>query len=94
MSDEPRRRGRPSLHHNGGSALVRRPHEAGDELQGCWSRERLMRMEARFVDAISRCSDARIGEEKTFEGISLRIACGTNRRGDLLATSHFQYFQL
>ena len=46
MSDDSkRRRGRPALHQNGGSLLVRAPSKPGDELQGGWTREQLLRMD-------------------------------------------------
>src|SRR6516164_4937172 len=49
MSDDPKRRcGRPSRYLNGGSnALVRAPSEPGDEQNGGWSREQLLRMHDR-----------------------------------------------
>jgi hypothetical protein len=50
MSDDSkRRRGRPALHQNGGSLLVRAPSEPGDEQQGDWGREELIRMNDRFA---------------------------------------------
>jgi hypothetical protein len=53
MSDDSkRRRGRPALHQNGGSLLVRAPSKPGDELQGGWTREQLLRMDADFVAAV------------------------------------------
>ena len=53
MSDDgKRRRGRPALHQNGGSLLVRAPSKPGDELEGGWSREQLLRMDDRFVVAV------------------------------------------
>ena len=52
MSDDQRRRGRPALHQNGGSLLVRAPSKPGDELQGGWTREQLLRMDDCFVVAV------------------------------------------
>jgi hypothetical protein len=53
MSDDSkRRRGRPALHQNGGSLLVRAPSKPGDELQGGWSREQLIQMDDRYVVAV------------------------------------------
>ena len=54
MSDDPKRRcGRPSRYLNGGSnALVRAPSKPGDELQGGWTREQLLRMDDCFVVAV------------------------------------------
>jgi hypothetical protein len=53
MSDDSkRRRGRPALHQNGGSLLVRAPSKPGDELQGGWTREQLLRMDDCFVVAV------------------------------------------
>jgi len=54
MSDDPKRRcGRPSRYLNGGSnALVRAPSEPGDEQNGGWSREQLLRMHDRYVAAV------------------------------------------
>jgi hypothetical protein len=54
MFDDQRRRGRPALHQNGGSLLVRAPSKPGDELQGGWSREQLIRMDSDFVVAVER----------------------------------------
>jgi hypothetical protein len=60
MSDDSkRRRGRPALHQNGGSLLVRAPCEPGDEQQGGWPREQ--RMDADFVAAVARA--IRAGKE-------------------------------
>jgi len=47
-----RRRGRPARHQNGGSLLVQAPSKPGDELQGGWSREQLLRMHDRYVAAV------------------------------------------
>ena len=53
MSDDSkRRRGRPALHQNGGSLLVRAPSKPGNELQGGWTREQLLRMDGDFVAAV------------------------------------------
>jgi hypothetical protein len=52
MSGDQRRRGRASLHTNGGSLLVRAPSEPGDEQNGGWSREQLLRMHDRYVAAV------------------------------------------
>ena len=54
MSDDPKRRcGRPSRYLNGGSnALVRAPSEPGDEQNGGWSRDQLLRMHDRYVAAV------------------------------------------
>ena len=52
--DSKRRRGRPALHQNGGSLLVRAPSKPGDELQGGWTREQLLRMDDCFVVAVER----------------------------------------
>jgi len=52
MSDDKRRRGRPALYMNGQSVLVQRPNEPGDELQGGWTREQLLRMDDCFVVAV------------------------------------------
>ena len=49
-----RRRGRPARHQNGGSLLVQAPSKPGDELQGGWSREQLLRMDDRFVATMER----------------------------------------
>lgn len=56
MSDhDQRRRGQSSRYLNGGTnALMRAPAQRGDELQGGWSREQLMKMDARFVAAVAR----------------------------------------
>ena len=48
MSDE--RRGRKSTYLNSKGT----PFEPGDEVVGEWSRDRLVRMDARFVDAVER----------------------------------------
>ena len=52
------RRGRPTLHMTGSSALARAPCEPGDEQVGEYTRQRLIRMNERFVermqDAIER----------------------------------------
>jgi len=50
--DHKRRRGRPALHQNGGSLLVRAPSKPGDELQGGWTREQLLRMDDCFIVAV------------------------------------------
>jgi len=52
MSNDKRRRGRPALHQNGGSLLMRGPSKPGDELQGGWTREQLLRMDDCFVVAV------------------------------------------
>jgi hypothetical protein len=52
MSDDRRRRGRPALHQNGGSLLVRAPSKPGDEVQGGWTREQLLRMDDCFIVAV------------------------------------------
>jgi hypothetical protein len=39
---------------DGRSQLANAPREPGDELQGTWPREQLMRMDARFVHAVKR----------------------------------------
>ena len=53
MSDDSkRRRGRPALHQNGGSLLVRAPSKPGDELQGGWTREQLLRIDECFIVAV------------------------------------------
>ena len=56
MSDhDQRRRGQPSRYLNGGTnALMRAPSAPGDELQGGWTREQLLRMDGNFVAAIER----------------------------------------
>jgi hypothetical protein len=43
------RRGRRPLYQNGGSLLARAPNKPGDELQGGWTREQLLRMDDCFV---------------------------------------------
>jgi len=43
--DSKRRRGRPALHQNGGSLLVRAPSKPGDEIVGGWTHEQLVRMD-------------------------------------------------
>jgi hypothetical protein len=54
MSDDSkRRRGRPSLHTNGGSLLVRAPYEPGDE-RGAYTHAQLLTMDARFAAALER----------------------------------------
>jgi hypothetical protein len=51
--DDKRRRGRPSRYLNGGTnALMRAPSAPGDELQGGWTREQLLRMDDRYVAAV------------------------------------------
>jgi hypothetical protein len=51
MSDDSkRRRGRPYT--NGRSLLARAPSKPGDELQGGWTREQLLRMDDCFVVAV------------------------------------------
>ena len=51
MSDDSKRRpGRPYT--NGRSLLVRAPCNPGDELQGGWTREQLLRMDDCFVVAV------------------------------------------
>jgi hypothetical protein len=53
MSDDSkRRRGRPALHQNGGSLLVRAQSKLGDELQGGWTREQILRMDDCFIVAV------------------------------------------
>jgi hypothetical protein len=48
-----RRRGQQSRYLNGGmSALFRGRAQPGDELQGTWTREELLRMHDRFVAAV------------------------------------------
>jgi hypothetical protein len=54
MSDDSkRRRGQPSRYLNGGAnALARAPNKPGDEVQGGWTREQLVRMDHRYVAAV------------------------------------------
>ena len=54
MSDDSkRRRGRPSRYLNGGAnALTRAPNKPGDEVQGGWTREQLLRMDDCFIVAV------------------------------------------
>ena len=54
MSDDSkRRRGRPSRYLNGGAnSLTRAPNKPGDEVQGGWTREQLLRMDVCFVVAV------------------------------------------
>jgi hypothetical protein len=54
MSDDSkRRRGQASRYLNGGTnALMRAPNKPGDELQGGWTREQLLRMDDCFVVAV------------------------------------------
>jgi len=48
-----KRIGQSSRYLNGGTnALMRAPSKPGDELQGGWSREQLLRMNDRFVVAV------------------------------------------
>ena len=58
MSDDSkRRRGRPSRYLNGGTnALMRGPNKPGDEIVGEYTRERLIKMDARFCAAMERAS--------------------------------------
>jgi hypothetical protein len=50
-----RKRGQASRYLNGGTnALMRAPSAPGDELQGGWTREQLLRMDGDFVAAIER----------------------------------------
>jgi hypothetical protein len=74
MSDDgKRRRGRPALHQNGRSLLVRAPSKPGDELQGGWTREQLLRMDDCFVAAVEVAM--RLGLENRAS------ACACERRG-------------
>jgi hypothetical protein len=54
MSDDSkRRRGQSSRYLNGGTnALMRAPNKPGDEVQGGWTREQLLRMDDCFVVAV------------------------------------------
>ena len=55
MSDggSKRRRGQESRYLNGGeNALMRGPFQPGDEQNGGWSREQLLRMRDRYVAAV------------------------------------------
>jgi len=54
------KRGRPYV--NGRSVLVRASYEPGDELQGGWTREQLIRMDDRFVERLERAF--RLGLER------------------------------
>src|SRR5262245_54868137 len=73
--DDQRRRGRASLHLNGGSRLSRAPCEPEDGI-GPYTREQLIRMDSDFVAAMERaiaCGLERRPERRitcTFRGCS------------------------
>jgi hypothetical protein len=53
--DQPRRRGGASRYLNGGTnALMRAPAQRGDEQNGAWSREQLIRMDGDFAARLER----------------------------------------
>jgi hypothetical protein len=79
--DNKRRRGRPALHQNGGSLLVRAPSKPGDEQNGGWTREQLLRMDDCFVVAVEAA--IRLG----LENRASASACGRPGAGDLATAS-------
>jgi hypothetical protein len=52
MSGDENKRWRGRPYTNGRSLLARAPSKPGDELQGGWSREQLVRMDGDFVAAV------------------------------------------
>jgi hypothetical protein len=72
-----KRRGRSSRYLNGGiSALLRGRAQPGDELQGTWTREELLRMHDRFVAAVEAAISLGL------ENRASASACERPRAGD------------